>query len=102
MSEINEKALARLGPHIDMMSKLSSMVASELAVADGLTDAQAMMAVAQAFISLAAHTAVTAAREYHHREPEYRYWKESCDEAFQRAAGRVDALGLNIPGGDAT
>lgn len=93
-----DAAIERLGGHVELVQRLSSMVASELIAAEGLTGAQALMTVAQALLSCAAHTACYAAREHLGRAPEYSNWKGSCDAAFTRAVAKIDALKDNLPG----
>ena len=94
---LSEQALNRLSGHIELVQLLASMVASEMISHDGVPDAQALHAVAQGFISCAAHTAVHAAREIQGREPSYGNWKESCDEAFQRAIEKKIEMQPNLP-----
>lgn len=89
-------ALTRIGGHLEMIQRLTSMVASELVAADGLTEAQALTAMAQVYIACGAHTACMVARDYLGRSPDYAKWKISTDDAFRRAAGKIDALEENL------
>ncbi len=91
------KGLMRISGHVDLIQKLSSMVTAELVVADGFSDAEALMAMAQVFISCGAHTACMAARDHLGRDPDYQNWKLSCDDAFHRAAQKIDGLQENVP-----
>jgi hypothetical protein len=95
--DFSAQAIGRIGSHLDCIQKLSSMVAAELVAVDGLTEAQALMAMAQVFIACGAHTAALAARDHLKREPDYWKWKSSCDEAFRRAVAKICDLEANIP-----
>lgn len=89
-------AMTRIGGHLQLIERLSSMVASELVVSDGFTEADALMAMAQVFISCGAHTACVAAREHLGRDPDYSKWKASCDAAFKRAVEKLASLEANV------
>jgi hypothetical protein len=86
---------------MDLMQRLDGMVAAELAAVDGLTDAEALMAIANLHIAIAAHTAVTAAREYLQREPQAEKWRAVTDDHFARAVARRIGIDENRLTGEA-
>jgi hypothetical protein len=71
-----------------------------LAGVDGLTDAEALMAIANLHIAIAAHTACTAAREYLQREPQPEKWRAITDDHFARAVARRIGLEENRLSGE--
>ncbi len=75
---------------IGISNGYAGMVLGEL-TADGMGEADAMMAVANIYLLMAAHTACSAARLIP-REPDIGKWRAVSDVHFQKAIAKIEAI----------
>jgi len=85
-----ERVTGNLGAYVSLIQKVGGMHAAEL-TGYGLTEARAMMAVANCLLVMAAFHACEAAH-LEQREPNPGTWSEAATEAFRKALANMARL----------